>query len=415
MRRARLAILAVVLAVLLVVPVTHGAAAVQPSPDAHQAVADGVRTATLFVEEQENTTNYLGIDDDDVERDDYATVGIDVGTAVAADTERLEQGYGALTFEERYRNVSAAERRGLLRSETERIEAETDALDRRHSAAVEAYNDGAITTRQFVARLATIDAAVRELDKRRVLVEEAAREFDSSDAVRTRLANTESKLVSLSGPVREQIDAATASTVRSQTAYVVTAEDGVMLARTEDGVFQREAYVGSSRVPGGSDRFASGSQPGVVNASDEAVELYPWLHSQILPSIRQLGNTSVYYVSAETRSGLAFDAYLDGTTGDVFREIQTKPVDTIPTYTIANRTGDLRIRSNHTHGTGPMTVIVTDPDTGEPKNATVTVNGHTIGSTGEDGRLTTITPYNAVRIRATTADSETILLPFFSR
>lgn len=418
MRRHRPAILALALAVLVVLPVAHGAAAVAPpSADGDSRLVDGaVPTGAAFVvEEQSNTTNYLGMDDDEVERSDFGTAGVDVGDAVAADVGQLEQGYAGLAFDAAYRNASGEERHDLLRAEADSVEDRIDALERDRSEATAAYNDEELTTRQFLARIATIDATAGALESRRALLEEAARESDISRAFLVRLANVESDLLGLQGPVREQIGAAVDATGPDRTVYVVTSADGMILTRTDELVYDREAYLGSERDPGGVDQFAQGSDPSTVIASDRATELYPWLYDQILPSTRQFGDTSVYYVSAETRGGTQFDAYLDGATRDVFREIQTKRVGSVPTYTIANRTDALRIRANHTHGTGPMRVAVTDPNTGQSVNASVTVNGHSIGWTGSDGRVTAVTPYDAVRIEATTADNESIRLPFFSR
>lgn len=416
MRRHRPAILALAVAVLAVLPLAHGAAAAaQPSPGGDQRVAVDAVSGVPFVEDQANTTNYLVMEDDRAEREEFGTVDLDVGTAVATGVERMEQGYGALTFEKRFRNASAERRQELLRDEADRIETRIDALGQRQESAIAAFNREDITARQLLTRLSTIDAAARELDSRRTLVEETARESASPRSFLIRLANVESELAALRGPIRERIGAAAGSASPAQTLYVVTSSDGIVLASTDDRRFHREAYLGDSREPGGPDRFAQGPDPGTVNASDRAAELYPWLYNQILPSTRQFGNTSVYYVSAETRTGIRFDAYLDGATRDVFREVQSKRVASMPTYTVANRSDTLRIRANHTHGTGPMEVAVTDPDTGEPVNASVTVNGHTVGSTGDDGRIRTITPYDAVRIRATTADGDTIWLPFFAR
>ncbi|MFC7196787.1 hypothetical protein ACFQL4_22620 [Halosimplex aquaticum] len=228
--------------------------------------------------------------------------------------------------------------------------------------------------------------------------------------------NLEGDLLTLHGPVRQQMAQAMTGDRGPVPVYAVTSQTGIVLASTQGSQYYREAYIGDNRDKIGPDRFVTESTPnGVRAAVSRMTELYPWVSNNARegPDVETIGNTSIYYVKVGHPHG-SLDTYLDGRTESVFREFQTKRLSALPTRTTTNASDGVALRVNRTHATGPMHLTVTDNETGEPLDATVTINGNEVGSTGDDGRLWTLTPHQAVRIKITTPDGRTVAERFFA-
>ncbi|MDG5777583.1 hypothetical protein VB773_05565 [Haloarculaceae archaeon H-GB2-1] len=388
-------------------------------PAVRPVAADDSSPGTAHtVSPSQNTTSFLAIEASETERDQYGSTSIDVAGAVAVDTEKLHGRYNELSLRTGFIANDDSERRiELLRSEASRIERRTDALEERQRRALRQYNEGTISTHRFLRELARIDAAARALDTQLVTVRrdlEPAGTFSLPNRLRSRYDNLQADLVTLEGPVRRQL-AASLATKESTRVLVLTSEDAIVLSQTTTNRYVREAYLGDEREPGGVDQFGASDRPRISVAYQRAAELYPWAfdveNALAPPSATGFGNTSVYRISVDHSQG-DLTTYLDGSTQNAFREIQSKRLRSIPTSRVSNNTVPLTLRVNHTHATGPMQVTLIRNAGDEPIDGTVRVNGDRVGRTGSDGTLWTVTPNSYTVVNVTTAAGESVQVSF---
>jgi len=427
MPTSRPALLAFLVAAVVLAPVSQTAAAAgAPGPPApserpdnsvvHSAVEPGDPSsvtgdrALTAIHAQPNTSNYLGIRDDAVERGDQSRAGLNVGGAIQQDVTELQSEYASLTFERRYENTTGQRARlNVLHTEVARLETRVQELELRRNRAIDAYNSGDMGTETFLRELAAIDVSARGVESQFERIRQAAGLELPSD-LRTQMTNLEADLLTLRGPVRQQVAQGMTGARDPVPVYTLTSQTGVVLTSIQESLYYREAYLGQNREQTGSNRFVSDGDPsGVSTANSRATELYPWVYDNIRsgPNVEIVGNTSVYYVRLGHPHG-SLDTYLDGRTESVFREFQVKSLDAVPVRTSTNVSDGLSLRVNRTHETGPMELSVRNNATGTPVDATVVVNGEVVGSTGDDGRLWTLTPQRDVRISVTTDSGQSV-------
>lgn len=365
---------------------------------------------------RQNTSNYLGINDEAVETAGYQRAGLNVGGAVQRDVAALQGEYASLTFEQRYENTTdQGARTALLRDEVGDLDERVQRLELRRNRLLDDYNAGEVEPEAFLRELAAIDATARAVGDQLVRIRDAAGLELPSD-LDTKMDNLEGDLLSLRGPVRSQIGTAMAGERAPVPVYAVTSQTGIVLSSVERSQYYREAYLGQNREAVGPDRFITeGSPNGVVAAVSRMTDLYPWASANARsgPNVEGIGNTSIYYVSVRHPHG-SLDTYLDGRTESAFREHQTKSLENTPTTATTNTSQGVELTVNRTHATGPMQVSVRDDRTGDALEANVTINGAGVGSTGADGDLWTLAPKQAVRIEVTTDDGRTVRDRFFA-
>lgn len=445
MPRNRPVLLAALVAVVVLAPVTH-VAAVQtttttggsvgppvttgsppalatatppsdgPPPNLTAPAVDGDAEPLVASQPEDNTSNFLSLRPGAVEQRDMDRASLNVAGAIQRDVTELESEYSALTFAERYENTSSRqERLDVVSLEVERLTQRVQRLEIRRNRVLAAYNDGETGVEMFHRELVALDAAARGTETRLEGIRDTTGPALSSE-LKAEMRNLESGLLTLRGPVRQQIAAAMTGARAPIQVYTVTSETGIVLASNPGSQYYREAYLGQNRKETGENTFISDGDPsGISTANTRATELYPWVYDNIRsgPNVEIVGNTSIYYVQLGHPHG-SLDAYLDGRTDSTFREIQVKNQQSLPTRTTRNVSNGLELIVNSTHSTGPMSVSVGDSVTGGSLDATVTVNGNEVGNTGSDGKLWTITPQQSVRISVTTDDGRTVSERFFA-
>ncbi|WP_459193698.1 DUF7096 domain-containing protein [Halosimplex sp. J119] len=430
MPRNRPVLLALVVAVLVLAPVTHSVAATTAPPTSvasptgsspetaaplSPATADAfAASATASV--GQNTSNYLEIREEAVEQTGRERTSLNVAGAVQQDVASLRSEYASLTFEQRYENTTGQTARlDVIRSEISQIERDVQQLELRRNSLLDDYNAGEMSTETFLRELAALDAAARDIESRIERVRQAAGLELPSD-LDTKMDNVEGDLLTLRGPVRQRMSQAMTGDRGPVPVYTVTSPTGIVLASNQGSRYYREAYLGQNREKVGTDYFVnSDDSTGLSAANNRATELYPWVYqnNRGTMSVDVIGTTSIYYIRTGHPHG-SLDTYLDGRTESAFREFQTKRIDALPTRSTTNATDDVVLQVNRTHATGPMELLVTDNETGQPLDASVTINGAEVGSTGSDGRLLTLAPHQAVRISVTTEDGRTVTERFFA-
>jgi len=412
MRQTRPTLLVLVV-VVVALPLAATATATSGSAGATDA-AGASADATMVHREVPNATNYLDIEEENVQRGDHAGASLDAGAAVEMAAVRVRARYNERAFEVAYADANnETERIRRLRAAVSRLDARAGELDRRQARATERYNAGELTAGAFLVELVAVDTAAEAVSAQFAHLRRNAG-VTLPEQLDRRMTELDADLVALHGPARDRAAAAMTGGRPATTTYAVTSADAVVLSATDGSRFVREASVPANRAPADPNQFVTDSDPsGITAANERALDLYPWAYADAGPSLQRLGSTAVYRVTLDHSQGV-LETYLDGATRSVFREFQTLRVDRLPVQSRAtNTTDDLDLVVNRTYGTGPMSVRVVDPTTGDPVDATVRVNGYRVGATGDDGTLWTVTPHRQVRVEATTAE-HTISVTFFA-
>lgn len=405
--------LTLVLAPVAALPVGHpaGDAAVDDqavgTATASTATSPSLRDPVIS---ERNTTGYLALAGP-IQQSQFDTATLDIGGSVAADggrtRSRYEQAHLRRAFVDAGNNRTA--RRMVVTRNAGRIDARITELERRADEALARYNAGEISTRSYLRELAATHAAAGELRETVDLLARYNAAVDEPIAEK-RIAAQKARLLPLQGPVRARVLDAMRGERDPVRVYVETAPEGVVLATLDRGEFTdryiREAHVPAARDSNGTDRFLLGSSRAgsLERAQERAGELYPWTFDNRGPT--DTGSYSgppflfldgVYPVvvdhpHAPSTSG-DLRIFLDGATRDVFREVQFKDLQEIPTTRAGtNSTQGVTLAVNRTRSGGPMLASVTSATTDEPLDATVIVNGERLGRTGSDGRYWTIAP-----------------------
>jgi hypothetical protein len=359
-----------------------------------------------------NTTNYAEVPSD--ARSAYSQGGLDVAGAVAVSSERLRARHDALRLRRAVEGAETPAARGaVVRDELAAARARTAALNARHAAAVQGYENGSRSTSQFLRALARIDAAA---DGQRALVTLVRNRLPVStdlklpSALDTGFHNVQGDLVALRGPVRDRVQAQLVGADTGGAIYVLAGQEGVVLATVADGRYVREATDPTASQPGQPDGFAAADRP-LFAVLERTVALYPWAGNNTLRSSNTgFGNSSLYQSRIVHPQG-NLTAYLDGTTTDVAREVQFKRLETVPRpTTLRNETDRLRLTVNTTHPTGPAHVTVEDATTGGAVDAQVRINGNPVGRTGLDGQVWVVQPDRTMDVNATSDDGATVTI-----
>ncbi|MGM0398210.1 MAG: DUF7096 domain-containing protein [Halobacteriota archaeon] len=289
---------------------------------------------------------------------------------------------------------SEDEQRVAIRNATDEVDRRTQALVEDERAAREAFVAGEmsaesylVTLGQIHARASSIEATVQAID-----------DLDSVSVGDERRAQIRAELSTLQGPVRAELAAALQGDGPSKRTFVGVSTNGVTLATLDGNEYVRETVrtdnrdddIGRLTFDEAEGRFA---------------ELYPWAsENKQRISMGALG--SDVYVVEYTHGHGTIHSSLDASTGEPFREEQTKSLaDTPATDSQWIETGDLVVGVSDTYPGGPVRVNVTNA-TGAPVAADVSVNGTAVGeSSDRDGVVWAISPAEEYTVTVTSEDA----------
>jgi len=384
------------------------------------AVGVGFSTATehqtderVSIVASENATNYLSPPSDEVTREEYANATLEVGTAVAVDTQALHARHDQLVFDQQFQRAESEEERvAIVRERADTIETQLGTLDRRHERLLEAYSDGQLTTEELLYHTVRIDAMAQ---RQRSVMDHARTTASNTPqtsvpfSLEVRFVGLASELVLIPSPVAEPVGTAIDGEADPQTVYVQASDDALVLATLEEDTYLREAVLRNERVPDAPDQFEESDQAAILAAFERGGQLYPWVFENALgdPSIRSFGDSSVYLIEADHPQGRLV-TYLDGATTNAFREHHHNQPGAIPVSGTTSATDSgLEVTVETTAPTGPMRVSVTD-GSGEPVPADVAVDGQRVDSTDGNGQLWTVQPTGSFEVTATGPDGGTV-------
>ncbi|WP_058984271.1 hypothetical protein [Halobacterium sp. CBA1132] len=313
----------------------------------------------------------------------------------ASVTSTLESGHAALgdnlqlgTVEQRLaatENRSA--RRKILQNATDEAAERVAELRARATAAHDAYTDGDITASAYVRTLGTIHAEASSLSSILGSTSAAGTLYthaydDGFSEIGTRVYRLRAQLATVQGPVRERV-AAVVHGDRDQIRVHLTVGNGVMLSTITDGRYVRETVR-----PDNVEENLGGDiseAPAIIQTQ------YPWLSNHSTsPSIETRGGYAFYYTANYGHGQIS--AYIDTTTERVYVERHQQTLSQLPADTGQTDTeNNVTLTTSRTYTGGPLLVQV-ENEADEPLDTTVSLNGETVGDTGDDGRLWLLSP-----------------------
>ncbi|QKY20837.1 hypothetical protein B4589_010770 [Halolamina sp. CBA1230] len=287
------------------------------------------------------------------------------------------------------------------------VETEIITLRDRQQAAITAFNDGELTPEAFVVELATIAAKADALERRMGRLTDLAEEVDGFSL--SRPTEIQYELRTFGGPVRERAVDAIRGIDGPTKFFVTTGPEGYELTTVDNGSYYREAYRGAE-YSGNAD-----ATMGPDEASDVVERSYPKIFRLGDASATTSGTTNIVTVTAPGRS---LTAFVDSGEEAVFKEYQRFALDQYESDAVASNTiNGINVTVNRTYPGGPLRISVTDAESGDPIDLSITLSQGqaertAVGRTGDDGTLWTISPrgsYTALAVgdEATAAYVET--------
>ncbi|ELY48493.1 DUF7096 domain-containing protein [Natronorubrum bangense] len=364
---------------------------------------DGMQ-AQLQAEQQEQTT-----DDDAAEattnrlslegeiRSETVRYGADLGVVLQSTDDELRTDYTTYTILDReFNDAGEDEQEAMVDDVYDRIIDRAAELEEREEAAVEAHAAGQLSTTellQIVLRnhneAAVLSDALDHIDDRTDRIDDYSLSIqDQQDALEMHRT-----------PVRAQLESAANGIEDGTVITVETSEEGYALSLINSN-YIREATIFDNREAAWGSDFDD-----ISDAYEYAGELYPWVfENRQSAGAREHTDVNLYHIEASHDQG-QLEAYLDGGTGEVYREVQELSHTSLPTETETIwSSGDYRLSLNETPASGPAKLTVTDATTNESKTATVAVDGFEIGTTDGEGTIWFVPPAESYELTVTAED-----------
>jgi hypothetical protein len=399
-RAPRVALLLVGLAVIAGAALAAGPAVLDAGASAEMVAPD-------------NSSSYLQPLSNETTRRAYIHADVDVGVAVDADLSAIRARHERLVLEQQAGDAdNRTKSLRALRSALAMLENRTAAIERGQQSARDAFREGTISSGELARTLAILDARASALDRVRETAETIATSLNPRpESTVTNFQNLEAALETIGGPATRRLGDRYGGNRTAGATYVsVDGSTGLVVATVAGDDLVREARDDRERQLGGPDTFGQTDEPEISVALQRAAELYNWSfeHGSAAQPLRGYGNTTVYRITVEHVRGM-LSAYLDGTTGNVFYEVQEQRAGAVPVTARVIETGDgLELTANTTYPTGPMRLTVVRETTGSPVDANVTVDETPLGRTGEDGTLWAVTPIDGRTVTARTGVNTTV-------
>lgn len=402
-RPTPLAILALLVATMLVVPVAAGPPGpteVGPATDARAASVSSAAAATV-PSPTNNTTARVVVPSFAIRQAEFETVHIGVGGTLQQGAEDARLAHQRIVVQQAFENASTTEqRRRVVDRALIDLSERAAALEARERASLRAYSDGEISATVLVQRLARIDAQAREIDGMARLVRRFTDRIGTQD-FDTRIQDIGGVVTTLQGPVRHRAALALAGERPPVRVNVVAAPETMVLSTLVGGGYIREATDWTNRNESAPLTFDLG---GVTNRAED---LYPWATEQqnrIGFAWQGAGSWRIFVTHPQGELTASFDA----STGDVYRETQRLSIAEMPTTaTVAHSESGVRITLERTYIGGPLQVFVENTFESKAIDARVSVDGHDLGNVGADGLAVVIEPRPPYTVNVT-ADGDTV-------
>lgn len=336
-----------------------------------------------------DSVSHLAIKSGQINSTTIETATLDISSPVTSDGSKLQRTYRIERFEAAYENAS--NQQAVVDAALNRSEDQVATLQKRQKEAIKGYNDGALSTRTFLRKLALITAKANQT---KIFIKHVSRKPDYNRAKYLR-----GDLKSFTGPVRTRIRSALQGDPDAPKRYFVrTSSQGVVLGTIDDGQYVRETNLAGDRPKQN------------TTGSIDSYELIDIIHKSY-PSSKEYGlnfkQFGDHYVYKLDHSHGRLRTYVDSRSGEIFYEKQVATISDERTVEgPQNTNGSFALTTHVTYPGGYMIVRLTEPETGNTVNGTITVENETVGTT-EDGELYMLQPSNGTTINAT-VDTETV-------
>ncbi|OVE85065.1 DUF7096 domain-containing protein [Natronolimnobius baerhuensis] len=357
------------------------------STDERHAFQQNTAAQTTPVE-IENTTNQLSLTGDI--RGSHAETETDFSAVLAGVTTQLQVDHETYVLSEHTFTQADDERQtAMVESAYDRLKDRINTLEEREREAVQDHAVGEISDAELIQVLlqnyqeaTTIEETLDELDTRDDLLTESALSSQQLRADRTLLDfHTTS--------IRTNLDMATGMEESSESYEfrIQTSQDGYRLSQLDGRTYTTEIVRFDNRNADAPNQYQSTDQ-----AMDQATGYYPWANEHGTSDFHDRSQETLYWLDIAHDEG-QLNAYLDGGTGDIYREMQDISANSLPiTETETKSYPGLELTLNKTPVTGPSELTVVDTNTGEPVQSTVEVDGVELGETDEDGSISYLPP-----------------------
>lgn len=369
------------------------------------------------IAEERNSSNHLQPERGDGTRDAIAYQDVDLGVAVATGTERIHGRHDRLAFDGRFQEApNQSAQLATFRDAVADLARRTTAAREARTAARTSFREGSISAPEYFRQLALLDARTDRLETTRTRLESRVGEVGPrAQSSLTELQNLEADLETMNGPVATELRARYRGNASAgATVLSVTPDGGFVVSTSDDEQFYRVAQETADWTRDGDDRFVTeNGSGGLSQALERAADLYPWTFSHQFgsPPPRGVFGTTVVYKIAVVHQNGRLTVYLDGSTEEVFREVQRNRRDAVPQNWSRSATAeDVALTVNGTYGSGPLDVTLRDASTGTGVDGRVRIDETDVGSTNGSGRLGTVQPYGEFTVDATTDANETVSL-----
>lgn len=347
----------------------------------------------------EETTNRLPLSAPVENR--YADRGPDLGASISGTDHALRIDHSQYALVDReFDDASDEERAELLEDAHGALQDHVSELDDREREAVREHESGERSDGELVETLLGNYFEATELLEVLDRLDDRADSVPGYSLSSSEVREDRRAIEAHRTPVKSDI-AAIAEEFDTTDRFeflIQTSQDGYRLSTIEGQTYAIETTRFDNYDPDAPDQFTDQNRTGF----DHAQELYPWAAAQGSPDYTQAGTIhDVRFTDDE------FDVrvFIDGGTGEVHREYQQLSIDSLPimeTWSTEDDALDLSV--NATPADGPVEVTVTDATTGEPEQATISVDDHELGETDQDGTRWLVPPMGEYEL---TAETET--------
>ena len=300
---------------------------------------------------------------------------------------------------ERLRSATTVDRqRQILRQETEQLAAEVEALQRTERRALARYERGDSSAEELLRTLAVVDARARQAEQLAQYLRDEVSQVRFLSSTEETLQSVQVDLATLRGPVREHIRNVFSGEEPATRIHLTVSGEAVALSTIRGTTYIREATDPGNVDANESDQFASEGE-----VIDRIGTLYPWAWGSGDSAVRTYTNfeNGVYRINVDHSHG-QLTGYLDGSSGNVFSEVQYKSLSRMPSGapTTAEENGTV-LRVNQSFAGGPVEVTVTNTTSGETVDGVVYLDGERVGR-ADDGRLWLVGPAEGYQVTAQT-------------
>ena len=338
-----------------------------------------------------NTTNRLELTGEI--RNEHAEYdpGLAMELARTDDELRIDADQYVLVDRE-FDGATADERAEMIDDARAQLKERSDELERREREIVREHNRGERSNAEL------LEVLIRNSHQADTIYDTFDHVHDRADGVPgysiTNQERRADKVVSElhQTPIRENLVAAaqTPTDTYSHQVQIRTAETGYSLAMIDGDTVLIETKRFDNRDTDSPDRFQD-----ELTLFDQAQRFYPWAADEAGNNWGRQSYTLTQLYRVEYDFGTNHvQIYLDGGTGDVYREYQELTLSELSVEEQREWTkGGLDVTLNETPSDGPVEITVLEASSGDPQSATITVNGDEIGKTdGQDGTLWYVPP-----------------------